>query len=417
MFEKFCYSILSPCQGLLVVGINMLLSNCGYGIGLTSPMISQLYQENLLQENMASWFASSLVLGQIIGSLFGAWLANRVGRKRVCIGSGLLSMIGWLILAGSQYQWMLILGRVWTGLLDCLIVPAGIMFISEASELRLKGSFLNSTAIASGLGIALANLIGCSCYWRLACLPPILNCLLGVAMMFFCYESPVYLLMKREDASDSLEWYRELLTEDDKDRLEVQKELKEMEEEISSSDKSLREVMKDLFQGENLRAYLIVGTLFMLFPLTGCYTITFFAVELFKKLDLGGAETVAIVTAFARCLGTSLSSVLLYKFGRRKLMIVSTGVVTLIMTTLASLVAIREVGVEMNSTLLCWALTLLIILFMFCVGLGLVSLPWVLMGKSPLSSVISVSMSSQPSGSPRTSSPRSPAPSSPSSSS
>ena len=66
-------------------------------------------------------------------------------------------------------------------------------------------------------------------------------------------------------------------------------------------------------------------------------------------------------------------------------MIVSTGVVTLIMTTLASLVAIREVGVEMNSTLLCWSLTLLIILFMFCVGLALVSFPWILMGGRRLS--------------------------------
>ena len=74
-------------QILLVLGTNVLLSNSGYGIGVTSSMLSQLYEENLLDEAMASWFASSLVLGQIIGSLFGAWLANTVGRKKACIGS------------------------------------------------------------------------------------------------------------------------------------------------------------------------------------------------------------------------------------------------------------------------------------------------------------------------------------------
>ena len=362
------------------MGTNVLLSNSGYGIGVTSSMLSQLYEENLLDEAMASWFASSLVLGQIIGTLLGAWLANKIGRKKSLISSGFLSIIGWLLLAGGQYEWMLILGRVWTGFFDCLIVPAGIMFISEASELRLKGSFLNSTSIASGLGIALANLIGCSIYWRFACLTPVINCLLGVSLLFLCYESPVFLLMKKEEAADSLHWYRELLQEDDKDRLEVERELKEMEEGTSSSGKELKDVMKELLHGENLRAYLIVGSLFMLFPLTGCYSITFFAVELFKKLQLGGAEVVAVVTAFARCVGTSLSTVLLYKFGRRRIMIVSTSVVTLIMGLIAGLVTTKEAGVEIDDNAVCWALTILIILFMFCVGLALVSFPWILMG-------------------------------------
>ena len=343
-------------------------------------MLSQLYEENLLDEAMASWFASSLVLGQIIGTLLGAWLANKIGRKKSLICSGFLSIIGWLLLAGGQYEWMLILGRVWTGFFDCLIVPAGIMFISEASELRLKGSFLNSTSIASGLGIALANLIGCSIYWRFACLTPVINCLLGVSLLFLCYESPVFLLMKKEEAADSLHWYRELLQEDDKDRLEVERELKEMEEETSSTDSSIRKAAQKLFHGENLRAYLVLGTLFMLYPLTGMYSITFFAVDLFRKLELGGANTVAVITAFVRCLGTSLSSFLLYKFGRRRIMIVSTSVVTLIMGLIAGLVTTKEAGVEIDDNAVCWALTVLIILFMFCVGLALVSFPWILMG-------------------------------------
>ena len=134
------------------------------------------------------------------------------------------------------------------------------------------------------------------------------------------------------------------------------------------------------------RAYLVVGLLFTLFPLTGCYSITFFAVELFKKLQLGGAEVVAVVTAFARCLGTSLSTVLLYKWGRRKIMILSTALVTLIMALIAGLVSAKEAGVEIDDTAVCWALTILIILFMFCVGLALVSFPWILMGEAELES-------------------------------
>ena len=101
------------------MGTNMLLSNCGYAIGVTSSMISQLYEEKLLDEDLASWFASSLVGGQIVGSIFGGWLANKIGRKAVLVGSGLLSILGWVLIAGSQYSWMLLLGRVWTGFFDC----------------------------------------------------------------------------------------------------------------------------------------------------------------------------------------------------------------------------------------------------------------------------------------------------------
>ena len=362
------------------MGTNVLLSNSGYGIGVTSSMLSQLYEENLLDEAMASWFASSLVLGQIIGSLFGAWLANTVGRKKACIGSAFLSIFGWLFIVCSHFDWMLIVGRVWTGFFDSLSYPACIMFISEISETKLKGSFLNSTALACGLGIALGYLIGFNVFWRFACFAPIFHSSAAIILLWFCSESPVYLLMKKEEAADSLHWYRELLQEDDKDRLEVERELKEMEEGTSSSGKELKDVMKELLHGENLRAYLIVGSLFMLFPLTGCYSITFFAVELFKKLQLGGAEVVAVVTAFARCVGTSLSTVLLYKFGRRRIMIVSTSVVTLIMGLIAGLVTTKEAGVEIDDNAVYWALTILIILFMFCVGLALVSFPWILMG-------------------------------------
>jgi len=367
-------------QALLVFATNLIIMNCGYGIGVTSPMITQLRDEKLLDDDMASWFASSLVLGQIIGSLFGAWLANTVGRKKACIGSAFLSIFGWLFIFGSHFDWMLIVGRVWTGFFDSLSYPACIMFVSEVSETKLKGSFLNSTGLFCGLGIALGYLIGFNIFWRFACFAPIIHSSIAIMLLCFCYESPVYLLMKQKDASFSFHWYRELLVEDVKDRLEVERELREMDDETSSSDNSIKQTVEKLFRGENLRAYLILGTLFMLYPLTGVYSITFFAVDLFRKLGLGDANTVAVITAFVRCLGTSLSSFLLYKFGRRRIMIVSTGLVTLIMGLIAGLVTTKEAGVEIDDTAVCWALTILIITFMFCVGLALVSFPWILLG-------------------------------------
>ena len=86
-----------------------------------------------------------------------------------------------------------------------------------------------------------------------------------------------------------------------------------MESDISSESRGIRETLGKLFRGSNLRAFLTVMMLFVFFPLSGVYNITFFAVDLFRKLELGGAETVAVMTALIRCLGTCASTVLMLK--------------------------------------------------------------------------------------------------------
>lgn len=295
-------------------GINMFIFNTGYGIGVTSPIIGQL-MGNILDQGTSSWFASSLVIGQIFGSMLGSLVANRIGRKKGCIISALLSSVGWSVISISQNYFMLILGRILTGFFDCLIVPGAYMYISEVSETKLKGSFLNSTAVASGLGIAFGYLFGCNVLWRYACFAAIFANIIGIVALCFCYESPYYLLMSSQSAMDCLRWYRQLChgTDDKEDHQEIERELKDIEYEVSAYGQGFRESARKLSQGPNLRAYLIVAALFAFFPLTGVYNISFFAVDLFNKLGLGGAETVAVFTALVRCLGTSCSTLLLLR--------------------------------------------------------------------------------------------------------
>ena len=185
----------------MVSGVNLITFNTGYGIGLTSPMLGQLTGLYLDEDNF-SWFASSLVIGQIIGSLVGSTIANSLGRKKTCMLAALFSSCGWAMLAASQNFWMLIVARIITGLFDCLAIPGGYMYISEVSETRLKGSFLNSNAIASGLGIAFGYLFGSNFLWRYTCFVALLVNASGIMTFLLCYESPVFLLMKNQVSFD-----------------------------------------------------------------------------------------------------------------------------------------------------------------------------------------------------------------------
>ena len=103
-----------------------------------------------------------------------------------------------------------LINRIITGVFDCLTLPVGCMYISEISERKFRGSFLNSTAVSFGLGIALGYLFGSYLPWRYSDTVPIFSNIISIAILCYCYESPVYLLIKNLCAKDSLQWYRQL---------------------------------------------------------------------------------------------------------------------------------------------------------------------------------------------------------------
>ena len=111
------------------------------------------------------------------------------------------------------------------------------------------------------------------------------------------------------------------------------------------------------------------------------YSLTFFAVDLFSRLELGGASTVAVAVAAARCAGTAAGCLLLLRTGRRRLHLAGSAAVCLAMGLVAAVVSLRGAG-WLADRPASWALVCLFMLFMFLVGTSVVSLPWVLMGKS-----------------------------------
>ena len=111
-------------------------------------------------------------------------------------------------------------------------------------------------------------------------------------------------------AEESLQWYRR------EPQQELEAELREMEAAVAAAgEQRVRDTAAKLLRPANLRPLVTVLALFLLYPLTGVYNISFFAVSLFTRLGLGGAETVAVFTALVRCGGTLASTLLLLRSG------------------------------------------------------------------------------------------------------
>ena len=196
----------------------------------------------------------------------------------------------------------------------------------------------------------------------------------------------MYLLMKAKDPEKVLVWYRESFEASYQTKENISKELAEMRASTDVGNDDLRSSIKKLFSGINCKAFIILFVIFTLYPITGAYSIVFFAIDLFNQLGLGSAVVVAVISALLRCVGTALSSALLFRFGRRNIMVITTATCAILNGVVGGLIILRD---QVNSDIIIsWTLTVLIMVFMFCVGISIVGFPWILMGKLCISVLI-----------------------------
>ena len=111
----------------------------------------------------------------------------------------------------------------------------------------------------------------------------------------------------------SLQWFREKASgskeENEENDKKIETELQEIKADASQSEKNYMATLKKLFSPSNLRPFLILLVLFTLYPLTGMYSVMFFAIELFKRIGINSPVTVAVISALLRCLATSFRKV------------------------------------------------------------------------------------------------------------
>ncbi|MDZ3991372.1 3-(3-hydroxy-phenyl)propionate transporter MhpT [Pseudomonas sp. Teo4] len=127
--------------------------------GIAAPGMAAAFGLDKLQ---MGWVFSAGILGLLPGALVGGWLADRLGRKRVLIGS--VALFGLFSLA-TAHAWSLpslLLARLLTGVGLGAALPNLIALTSEAAGQRLRGSAVSlmycgvplGAAIAAGIGIA-----------------------------------------------------------------------------------------------------------------------------------------------------------------------------------------------------------------------------------------------------------------------
>lgn len=368
----------------------MVHLSAGFAAGFSAPTMSAIQEEFGMSNTTKNWFASILVVGQVLGCILGGMASDYWGRRRVLIVVFSMSLIGWSTVAVSTWHpdksiavTFIFVGRFFHGLADSLGVSPAITFVSEITTVKMRGMFMNSATVAASTGIPLAYLIGSFYPWHLTAVIGAIFPLLGllVLLAFIPFESPAYLWSKgRERLSYSaLAWFRA-----GHPAIDISNEFKSYESSKSSAQESGQENTLQMFvKEETWKPFIIVMTLLGLVPLTGIMSVTFFAMELFQSLGFADSTVaVAVAAGMLRALGSAMAGVVVVFKGRRFVLLFSCfgAIVSIEIATLAMMLK-ENAGTNQDTFIYDYILIVSIPTYMFFLGVGMTPVPWILMGE------------------------------------
>ncbi|HEV8362421.1 MAG TPA: 3-(3-hydroxy-phenyl)propionate transporter MhpT [Gemmatimonadaceae bacterium] len=162
--------------------------------GLVAPQLVSDFTLSPVQ--MGRLFSSSTV-GLLLGALYGGWLADRIGRKRVLIASMITFGLMSLVTAFATTTPVLFIGRVLTGLGLGGALPNLIALSAEAGPPERRTTLVTLMYSGVPLGGAIGGAItlwgGAADNWRiLFYVGGIAPLLLAAALTFFLPESRLY---------------------------------------------------------------------------------------------------------------------------------------------------------------------------------------------------------------------------------
>ncbi|KAJ9608724.1 hypothetical protein H2200_006495 [Cladophialophora chaetospira] len=213
--------------------------------------------------------------GGAVGSLFIAWSATAIGRKRSIQLGALLAIVGGAFQGGAAALGMFQVGRVISGLGIGILVTACPMYLSELAPPQNRGWLVGHHAIFLVFGYMLSGWLGYACYfatsrnasfaWRFPLCVQTLPPLVLLITSIWIPRSPRWLLQKGkiEEAWEVIRALRR--SPDDPDELVAKEELYQTKEQIALDAAKLKAVgygpWKAVYKKKSYRKRMIIGFL------------------------------------------------------------------------------------------------------------------------------------------------------------
>lgn len=237
-----------------------------------------------IDEDQASWFVSILSLMLMVGTMLSGSVTEKIG----CLWTLRLSMsvelTGWILVTTASSFPFILIGRVFNGVGCGLSLPAAYIMLTDISLIRFRGIFAVLNSSACNVGFLAGLIVGAFGSFQtviLCCLAPSTTFIL---LSVFVPESPLWLVKhnKEEKAGQVIQHIRG-------PDYSVRAELKELVANASSNttdNYSFKDVLKAVGKREFLAPFFSLLFLVTVQGFSGCDTLSYYSVMIFKKANI-----------------------------------------------------------------------------------------------------------------------------------
>ncbi|XP_061394631.1 facilitated trehalose transporter Tret1 [Musca vetustissima] len=317
-------------QVLATLTVCILTFSHGIGLGWLSPTLSKLQSDttplnfNVSVED-ASWIGSLLGLGSVCGNLIIGFLQNKIGRKACIYVLAPPHICLWILIYFANSVEYLMIARFLGGLTGggCYVVFP--LFISEIADTNIRGTLATMLMLSVNTGILIGFIICTHVAYHIIPFCIVTLPVVYLLLAFVLPETPQHLLRKKRyaDAEKSFYFYQMCNI---KTKLNCRLNFDHLKSIIENINDEGSVAFKDFVTKDALKCFATAAVLLFVNQFSGIFAFVNYMSDIFSNSgSTMDPNTCTIIMGVVQIAGTYAATLLVDIFGRKILMLWSTG--------------------------------------------------------------------------------------------
>jgi sugar porter (SP) family MFS transporter len=347
----------------------------GYDMGIIAAAIIFVRHSFALSTFMEELVVSIVLVGAMAGAMVGGAIADRIGRRATLVWAGAIFIVGSVLAPLSPNVATLIIARAIIGIGIGFTSVTAPVYVSELAPPQSRGMMIGLYQFALTLGIAMADLVG---YWlakeeawrsmfAIAAVPT----LFFLAVILTVPESPRWLFAhsREKDAESVLLRYT--------DASGAQQFLADIREGLKAPiEQSWKALLSPAVRG----SVFIAAGFTVLQQVTGINTIIYYGPQIFELAGISSHSNsilATLIVTIVNVIGTVVGITLVDRVGRKPLLYVGVGGMTIALFALAFAFS-RQPGLSGSLGVIAIGC---LVLYIGCFAFSLGAIAWILVSE------------------------------------